>query len=125
MLFRSQGSLYDANLKDTVKAVASYKKAIELNPNYFEPNYNMGALYFNEGAEMLNVANQITDDSKYKIAKAKADDKLKEALPYLEKAHVILPADLPTMESLKNTYYRLGLLEKMEAIKKELDAAKK
>jgi tetratricopeptide (TPR) repeat protein len=121
----AQGSLYDANLKDTVKAVASYKKAIELNPKYFEPNYNMGALYFNEGAEMLNFANQITDDAKYKVAKAKADDKLKEAVPYLEKAHEILPTDLQTMESLKNTYYRLSMLEKMEAIKKELDAAKK
>ncbi|MBI5540918.1 MAG: tetratricopeptide repeat protein [Bacteroidia bacterium] len=121
----AQGSLYDANLKDTLKAVTSYKKAIELNPNYFEPNYNMGAMYYNQGAEMLNTANNITDDKLYKAAKAKAEDKLKESLPYLEKAHEILPADLSTMESLKNTYYRLSMLEKMEAIKKELAGAKK
>ena len=26
-----------------------YKKAIELKPDYFDANYNLGALYFNEG----------------------------------------------------------------------------
>ena len=121
----AQGSLYDANHKDTLKAIESYKKAIQLNPNYFEPNYNMGAMYFNDGAEMLNQANQINDDKKYREAKAKAEVKLKESLPYLEKAHEIQPADLPTMESLKNIYYRLGMLDKMEEIKKQIEAVKK
>jgi len=85
----------------------------------------MGALYFNEGAEMLNKANDINDDKKYKEAKAKAEDKLKLSIPYLEKAHQIDPKDMPTMESLKNAYYRLGMLDKNEAIKKEIDALKK
>jgi len=121
----AKGSLYDANLKDPIKAVECYNKAIELKADYFEPNYNMGALYFNEGAEMLNKANDINDDKKYKEAKAKAEDKLKLSIPYLEKAHQIDPKDMPTMESLKNAYYRLGMLDKNEAIKKEIDALKK
>ncbi len=121
----AKGSLYDASIKDTVKAVECYKKAIELKPDYFDPNYNMGALYYNDGAEMLNKANAINDDKKYKEAKAKAEEKLKEALPYLEKAHQITPTYLPTLESLKSAYYRLGMLDKMDAIKKEIDAIKK
>lgn len=120
-----KGNLYDANLKDTVKAIECYKKAIELKPDYFEPNYNMGALYYNDYAEMISKANQITDDKKYKEAKAKADIRLKEALPYLEKAHEITPTDIPTLESLKSAYYRMGMLEKSDAIKKEIEALKK
>ncbi len=121
----AKGSLYDANLKDPIKAVECYKKSIELKPDYFDPNYNMGAMYYNDGAEMLNKANDITDDKKYKEAKAKAEAKLKEALPYLEKAHQITPTDLPTMESLKSAYYRVGMQDKSEAIKKEIEKIKK
>jgi len=118
----AKGSLYDANLKDPVKAIECYLKAIELKPDYFEPNYNMGALYYNDGADMLNKANDIKDKKKYKEAKAKAEAKLKEALPYLEKAYQIAPTDLPTMESLKSAYYRVGMQDKSDAIKKEIDA---
>ena len=123
----AKGSLYDGNMKDPVKAIECYKKSIELKDDYFDPNYNMGAIYFNDGAELLNKANAIPPDKnkEYKEAKAKAEDKLREALPYLEKAHAINASDLPTMESLKNIYYRLAMLEKMEAIKKEMDALKK
>jgi tetratricopeptide (TPR) repeat protein len=119
--------MYDGNMKDPVNAIICYKKAIQFRPEYFDANYNMGALYFNEGAELMNKANAIPADkvADYKAAKAKADDKLKEALPFLEKAHAISPQDMPTMESLKNIYYRLAMTEKMEAIKKEIDAMKK
>ncbi len=123
----AKGSMYDGNMKDPANAIICYKKAIQFKPDYFDANYNMGALYFNDGADLMNKANLIPADkvADYKAAKAKADDKLKEALPFLEKAHSINIQDIPTMESLKNIYYRLGMTDKMEAIKKEIDAIKK
>lgn len=122
----AKGSLYDGNLKNPEKAVECYKKAIELKPDYFEPNYNMGAIYFNDGAELMNKANSLPPSAakEYKEAKAKAEAKLAEALPYLEKAHELNNKDIPTMESLKNIYYRLGMTEKMDAVKKKIDALK-
>jgi len=118
----AKGSLYDNHYKDVVKAGEAYKKAIELDPNYFDANYNMGAIYFNEGVEIINKANDEKDMKKYQKMKAESDEKLKASLPFLEKAHEVNANDLPTMESLRNIYYRLGQIEKSEEMKKKIDA---
>ncbi|PKP22725.1 MAG: hypothetical protein CVU05_02805, partial [Bacteroidetes bacterium HGW-Bacteroidetes-21] len=120
----AKGSLYDNHFKDAKNASENYLKAISLDPNYFDPQYNMGALYFNEAVEIIDQANKENDNTKYKALKAKSEEKLKAALPYLEKAHQLNDQDKPTLESLKNIYYRLGETVKMEEVKKKLDAIK-
>lgn len=47
-LFNLLGSIY-SKLYDYSKAVQCYKKAISLNPSWFEPYYNLGTLYMNLG----------------------------------------------------------------------------
>ena len=122
----AKGTLYDG-MRDSLKTVECYKKAIELDPKYFDANYNLGAVYFNTGAEVMAKANALpaSEEAAYEKLKTEADARFKQALPYLEKAHELNKLDLPTLESLKNIYYRLGMLEQMEVIKKELDALKK
>lgn len=103
------------------KAEADYKRVIEIDPEGFDGNYSLGALYYNLGAEMLNSANNILDDAKYKTAKAAAEKQLMAALPYLEKAHALDPDDMQTMQSLKVIYARTNQMDKFNAIKEKLE----
>lgn len=104
------------------KAAIAYKKAIALNPDYFDPNYNMGALYVNKAAAIMEVANQLplNQDKEYSKMKEEAGKYLRECLPFLEKAHELQPSDRSTMVSLKEIYTRLNMLEKMKVIDEEL-----
>lgn len=124
-LYYAQGNLLDkANLDE--KAAASYKKAIELKSDYFDAYYNLGAMYFNQGAEMANKANEIPpkDVAKYEEAKKKFEAKFKEAQPFLEKAWELNPKDVSTMTSLKQVYLRTGNQEQLKKLNAAMDANK-
>lgn len=103
-----------------VKALADYNKALEIDPSYFDAAYSIGAMIFNDGAAMVNDANALTDDKAYKAAKASAEQRLKEALPYLEKAHELKPEDVSTMTSLKDLYARTNQMDKYQEMNEKL-----
>jgi len=105
------------------KAVAAYERAIEINPDYFDPIYNMGALYVNKAAEMYDIAGQLdlSEQAKYDEMVAQAKSYLEESLPYLEKAHEMQPDDMATMASLKEIYTRLGMLDKAATIGDQME----
>ncbi|MEO5570595.1 MAG: tetratricopeptide repeat protein [Bacteroidia bacterium] len=125
-LYFARGSIYD-KLGDAEKAKADYLKAIELKPDNFDANYNLGAMYFNTAADLTNKANSIAPgkQKEYEAAKAKSEAKFKEAQPFLERAHQINPKDVSTLTSLKQLYARIGDLKKSEEMKKALDELKK
>lgn len=104
----AQGALYD-KLKEFDNAKASYEKAVELKDDYFDAYYNLGALYFNKGADMLKTANEIppNQQAKYDAAVKESFKELEKALPYLEKAHQIDPTEETTMLTLKEIYFKL------------------
>lgn len=125
VLYYIKGNLAD-KMGNKEVAVAAYKKAIELKVDYFDANYNLGAMYFNEGAELSNKANSIPPNkvTEYETAKKKFEAKFKEALPYLEKAHELNPNDMGTMQSLRQIYTRLGDLNKASDMKKKMESTK-
>jgi len=116
----SLGVVYD-NLGVKDGAVAAYKKAIELDPNYFDAVYNLGAFYFNEGVEVINVANEIEAQKEYEAKIAEAEEVFKQAQPYLEKAHELDPQDRGAIVSLQQLYARTGAIEKATEMKKKLE----
>ncbi|OFX43585.1 MAG: hypothetical protein A2046_01535 [Bacteroidetes bacterium GWA2_30_7] len=116
----AQGSLYDTYFQNVDSANISYKKAIELKSDYFDAYYNLGALYYNTGAAIIEKANDEKDLKKYDVLKKQADEKFALALPYLEKAYELNPEDISTMQSLKTLYYRTGNMEKHDQIKAKL-----
>ncbi len=133
LLFFVRGNIYDSKQASMLndgkkdesrpffeKAKEDYTKALSIKEDYFDAAYSLGALFYNRGAEMLNEANMITDDAKYKAAKDKADQQLRDALPYLEKAHVLQPDDLSTMTSLKELYARTNQMDKYKAMSEKL-----
>jgi tetratricopeptide (TPR) repeat protein len=104
----AQGSLFD-KLGDFDKALASYNKAVELNPQYFDAYYNLGALFYNKAVEMTKAANDIpaNKQKEYDQAIKNAMDQLNLAIPYFEKAHAIDPLEKNTMITLKEIYFKL------------------
>jgi tetratricopeptide (TPR) repeat protein len=127
ILFLSLGSLYDklANEDGVTKekadnyldeAVKSYKKALELDAKYFDALYNLGALYFNQGVKLNDIANNIKDNKLYAKEIKKADDKFELALPYLEQAYEIDDKDQGTLMSLKQLYARTGNTAKYKEV---------
>ena len=110
-LFR--GILFE-RLQNTDEAIKCYEKAIELKQDYMEAFFNLGIIFYNRGVKQIDVANLVPSNQpeKYDAEKDKADLEFRKALPYLEKALAINGTDKMTLESLKNVYYRLQMLDK-------------
>ena len=138
-LYLVRGNIYDnlANPKDAAgkdaekpkdyedkfkMAEADYKKAIELKPDYFDALYNLGVLYNNHGVSLNKMADQITDNAKYKTANDLATAEFGKAMPVLEKAMSVNPKDRNTMYALKQIYARMQMMDKLKEINEKLKA---
>jgi tetratricopeptide (TPR) repeat protein len=117
--YYAEGAIYD-QLGESEKARDSYRRSLELDPDFFDANYNMGILYYNQAVEMLTAANEIMENVKYEIARDEAYDVLREAIPYLQQAHEIDPEHPSTMETLRIIYYRLGMEKELEDMNAKL-----
>jgi tetratricopeptide (TPR) repeat protein len=117
LLYFNRGTIYDQE-GDMVNAAKDYLMALELNPSAFGANYNLGALYFNQGVETKNKANGTSNNTEYKKLNKKADDLFAKALPHLETAHELNAEDKNTLLSLKQLYYMNGDYAKSEEMKK-------
>jgi tetratricopeptide (TPR) repeat protein len=108
------------------QAEKSYLKAIELKADYFDAYYNLGALYVNTAATIMDSANKlpITETAKYDALKTKADKLLEKALPALETAEKLNPKDYNTLITLKQLYARKGEAEKIKAIDEKIKTLK-
>jgi tetratricopeptide (TPR) repeat protein len=111
-----------ATMNNLEEAEKAYLKAVELKPDYFEANYNLGALYVNRAAEILNEANKLKlNDPNYAKMKEDADAALKLSIPYLETAQTIDASDKSTLLALKEIYTRLGMYDKLKEVNEKLD----
>ncbi len=102
------------------KAEDAFNKALNLKPDSFDANFNMGVLYVNHAVEVNKQLDDLPLDQqkKYDELKAKADGLLEKALPYMEKAHQINPDDRAVITSLKEIYARLKKYDKLKEINK-------
>jgi tetratricopeptide (TPR) repeat protein len=124
ILYYNIGVVYDG-LQDYAKAEDAYKKAIEFNKDYFEANYNLAAMYVNQGVEMSSKASDIKDFKLYEKELQKAMDQYRKAVPYFERALEIVPDELDTWKSLASLYYKLDMNEKHEAAEKKVEELSK
>jgi len=117
LLYFNRGTIYDQE-GDIVNAKKDYLTALELNFASFGANYNLGALYFNQGVETKNKANATSNNSLYSKLNKEADALFASALPYLEAAHDLNAFDKNTLLSLKQLYYLSSDYKKSEEMKK-------
>tara|TARA_Y100000589_G_scaffold70929_1_gene63282 strand:- start:2262 stop:3422 length:1161 start_codon:yes stop_codon:yes gene_type:complete len=118
-LFFALGSSYD-ELNDFEKAENAYLEAIDIKPDFYDALYNLGVMYYNNGGDMLNEANNIKDFKKYDIAKKNAENVMLKGLPYVEKCYELDSSDKNIMLVLKELYYRNGNNEKYKEISDKL-----
>jgi tetratricopeptide (TPR) repeat protein len=120
LLIRARGGLYDKS-GEYDKAIEDYKRALEIDPNYYEPLYNIGVIYYNKGLDQMNAANDETEHEKFQAEKAKADSIFKKSIPYMERAHKVMPDKKSAIEILKGLYYRFEMDDKYEEMNKKLE----
>ena len=117
----AKGTLYD-KIFDEANAVKSYESAIQIQPDFFDAHYNLGALYYNKGVKQIEIANAVpsNENARYEAELKKADVWFEKSLPLMEKCNQIKPDDPFALESLKNLYYRLKMIEKYNAVLEKL-----
>ena len=119
----AEGTLYES-LEKPEKAIASYEEALEIDPEFFNANYNLGVLYYNKVVDLLREADKIKNNKKYNEAKNEAMKELKKAVPYLEKAEELEPNNLEVLSTLKSVYYWLEMEDEYNRIQKKEKAIK-
>ncbi len=121
-LFFAVGTNFD-QMGDFEEAEKNYLRAIELDPDYFDPNYNLGALYVNKAIEITEEANALplAEEKRYNELKERSDDLLRKSIPYLKKADEMSSEDVFVLRTLRDIYARLGMLDEMKKIDQRLD----
>ncbi len=125
ILIFSKGSVLD-NLGRLDEAREAYEQAIEVNPDYFDALYNLGAMYFNKGAEKVNAANEVPPKQQklYNDLMEEAKEWFGKAKPIFEHGHKINPEDVNTIRSLRDIYARTGEDDKLLEMSKKLEEKK-
>jgi len=136
-LYFAFGANYDQMSQDTVyyskeerqfafeEAAKAYEKALELEPEYFDALYNLGALYFNKGLEMLEEAEDrlraTQDFQQYEEDEKEVREVWLQAQPHLENAYELIDEDhdyfTTVLISLAELYLRTGQEEEFEEIR--------
>ena len=123
-LYAVRGSLYDQQ-KKTDLAVADYRKAIEIDPNNFDAQFNLGVYNFNKAADVDGKIRRM-DLKTYNLNGKKAEGERKKyfelAAPHFEKAIEVQPNDRNALTSLKKTYNGLGRNADRDRLQARIDA---
>lgn len=120
VLHYSRGTIY-SGMGQTEKAIVDFKKACELRPGYFDATYNLGAEHFNQGADAVNEAALLSDETAHEAKQTEAADYFKEAQVYLEKALELDSSTMTVMQSLSEVYLRLDKMEEYKGIKARIE----
>jgi tetratricopeptide (TPR) repeat protein len=121
--------LYDAQKKPESAALAQedYKKAISLDPNSFDAQFNMGIYNFNKAATLRTKSSKM-DLKTYQVQGKKIDAEAKKyfeaSIPYFEKALEIQPTDRNTATNLQKAYYNAGRTADSERMSAKVQAMK-
>lgn len=124
-LWFTLAAMYE-ELKDPAKAMESYNKALEIDPNHYESNFNKGVMLIDEANVVIKESNNL-GVSKADLKKAAQlepiiQEKLKAALPQWEKIQSVKPDDVAALETLRYIYRQLKMYDKAEEVQTKLDA---
>lgn len=108
---------------ETDKALQSYKKAIEIDPNYLEANTNTAVTIMNSIRDELNEvnANKELSNAEYNAQVEVIKEKIKEALPYLTKVVELEPNSVDALRNLKSYYDFMQDEEASADLQKRID----
>jgi tetratricopeptide (TPR) repeat protein len=99
-------------------SVKYYNKALEIEPDNFDVNFNLGVQNFNEAVVIkgkVDAMDMNTYKTEGKAVETMANEKFKAALPYFEKAYKV-KADEDVKNNLKSLYQILKMEDKLKAL---------
>lgn len=107
-LWFGRGRIFFA-LKNYDESINSFHKVVEIAPEIFEGNYYLGLFYAVKGDAMNSEFNkkQYTSEVEFDAGLKEIYEVYKQSVPWYEKAHVIKPEDISTVEQLKAITFRL------------------
>ena len=103
------------------RAIESYKKSAELDPSIYYVWYDMGYIYYLQGADFYDRSNteehEATRDRLLELGK----EKYSEAIPTLEKAYELNDVNetvkFETLDLLQRIYYKEQMMDQYERVK--------
>ena len=118
--------LEQIKLDNYAKAAELYKKALDVDPEFFEANLNLGYVLMKPGIDAYNAANDIPTNKQkeYDAAVAKAGAMLDLAKPYLLKAIEMNPKSSDALYNLKTYYAGKRDIPNVQATQKRIDELK-
>ncbi len=124
-LYTTMGNVYDNLYQREAKAgneeaatgyfaesLKYYGMALERDPNFTDATYSIGALYFNQAANMTQELSTLADDfskegqRKYDELQAEVAEVFETALPFFITVEKQKPSDINTLIALKEIYAR-------------------
>lgn len=108
---------------DSVSAAKeAYKKALEVDPDYYDANINMGVIAIDDANKVVAQANEIPQSKpkEYDAKIAEYKEALRGALAYLERAYATGQRDSNLLTTMREIYVKLGDTERAEELTNEL-----
>lgn len=101
-----------------------YRRAIEIDPNYFNANLNLAELKLRGDEKWVNEINKLgtseKDNKRYEVLKGEREKNFKAILPYLEKAVQIQPDNDAAKKTLLSVYNALEMTAQYKALKAKM-----
>jgi Tetratricopeptide repeat len=119
--------LKQTRLDNYSKSAEQYKKAVAIDPNYFEAVLNLGYVIIAPAIDIYNDAQQLptTQQKAYDAEMAKAATQFDLAKPYVLKAVELNPQSQDALINLKSYYLGKKDTENANAVQKKIDALPK
>jgi tetratricopeptide (TPR) repeat protein len=103
------------------KAIASYMKAGELDPSIYYVWYDLGYIYYLQGADFYDRSNEEKDDATRERLMELGKEKYTAAIPVLEKAYKLnqenASVQYETLDLLQRIYYKEQMTDEYERVK--------
>lgn len=103
------------------KAIASYSKAGELDPSIYYVWYDLGYIYYLQGADFYDRSNEERDDATRERLIELGKEKYMAAIPVLEKAYKLndenATVSYETLDLLQRIYYKEQMTDEYERVK--------
>lgn len=121
VLYFNLGVISNQQNKDD-DAIKYYKKAIALNPDYYDAYLNLANVYRKEESGIIDEMNKsLSDFDKYDKLKAKLSGVYKKVLPLYEKAYQLKQDDISVIQTLMGIYENLEMDAKYKTMKAVYD----
>ena len=114
--------LEQTRIDNFTKAAEAYKKALEIDPNYFPAVLNLGYVSMAPAIDAYNAARFINDQKTYDAALKKSDAQFAVAKPYLLKAVELDPQSADALTNLKSYYLGIRDTNNANDVQKKIDA---